>query len=276
MDKLIGYFANHPEGLRAALALDGAGLRADGAARVQGWSMVASFRGEPLVRSRPHEPREVSDVRALFEGVRTDGALVALREGPQNGHNLDEGGPFRFGWWSGVVVGAQGRGAAVRAGVLGRSSEFLARLSGPRSEGHGVFALFLSRLHASIGLDDASVDRVVVERALREAMEGWREECVSAGAPPGSLVVGVTHRDLMVVAAIGAPLRTLRRNGMRDRALLERLRDKELGKLDPERLRYVWIVSDDAPSEAPWVVHRGGAGVTVSVDRACDLRATEW
>jgi hypothetical protein len=275
MDKLIAYFANHPEGIRAALALDSDGLRAPDAGRIYGWNLVASFRGEPLVRSRPNEPRELTDVREVFDGVRTDSALIALREGSRSADSLDEGGPFRFGWWSCVVVGAQGRGAAVRAGILGRSSEFLARLSGPRSVGHGVFALFLSRVHALIGLDDSQVDRAVLDKALSETHRAWTDECEAAGEAPGSLVIGVSHRDMLAVASRGAALRSLRRNGMRDRALLERLRGKELGKLDPERLRYVWIATGDAPVSAPWVAHDASRGVCLTVDRACDLRAAE-
>lgn len=108
MDKLIAYFANHPEGIRAALALDSDGLRAPDAGRIYGWNLVASFRGEPLVRSRPNEPRELTDVREVFDGVRTDSALIALREGSRSADSLDEGGPFRFGWWSCVVVGRAG------------------------------------------------------------------------------------------------------------------------------------------------------------------------
>ena len=54
MDNLIGYFANHSEGLRAALALDGESLRDHGAGPILGWNLVSNFRGEPLVRSRPN------------------------------------------------------------------------------------------------------------------------------------------------------------------------------------------------------------------------------
>jgi hypothetical protein len=278
MDKLIGYFANHPEGLRAALAVDGDGLRAPGAPRIHGWSLVSTFRGEPLVRSRPNEPRAIDDVRELFDGVRTDSALVALREGPAGADGVDEGGPFRFGWWSGVVIGAHGRGPDVRAGVLARSSDFLARLSGPRSAGHGVFALFLSRVHAAIGMDDGLVERAVLERALRETQDVWREECDRAGEPAGRLVIGVAHREFMAVSSRGCCLRTVRRNGMRDRATLERLRGRELGKLDPERLRYVWLVSGASgePVLAPWTSHEGAEAVTVSVDRACEVRGSDW
>jgi hypothetical protein len=275
MDKLLGYFANHPEGIRAALTLDGATLRAAGSDRIYGWNLVSNFRGEPLVRSRPNEPRELTDVREVFEGVRTDSALVVLREGSRAPDSLDEGGPFRFGWWSGVVVGTQGRSSEVRAGILRRSSDFLARLSGPRSVGHGVFALFLSRVHELIGMDDAQVERSVLDRAMAETIAAWTEECARANEEPGSIVIGVTHRDLLAVAARGAPLRSLRRNGMRDRALLDQLRGKELGKLDPERLRYLWIASGDEGASAPWLVHSATGGVSLTVDRSCDLRVTE-
>ncbi|MFO0557165.1 MAG: hypothetical protein U0269_04045 [Polyangiales bacterium] len=275
MDKLLGYFANHPEGIRAALTLDGETLRAPGSGRIFGWNLVSNFRGEPLVRSRPNEPRELTDVREVFEGVRTDSALVVLREGSRSPDSLDEGGPFRFGWWSGVVVGTQNRGSELRAGILRRSSDFLARLSGPRSVGHGVFALFLSRVHELIGMDDAQVERSVLDRALAETMAAWTEECARAGEEPGSLVIGVTHRDLLAVASRATALRSLRRNGMRDRALLDQLRGKELGKLDPERLRYVWIASGDEGASAPWVVHNAPGGVSLTVDRSCDLRVTE-
>lgn len=275
MDKLIGYFANHPEGIRAALAVDGESLRAPGAGRIFGWNLVSNFRGEPLVRSRPNEPRELTDVREVFEGVRSDSALAVVREGSRSPDSLDEGGPFRFGWWSGVVVGTQGRDSEVRAGILRRSSDFLARLSGPRSVGHGVFALFLSRVHALIGLDDAQVERSVLDRALAETLSAWTEECTKAGEEAGPLTIGVTHRDLLAVAARGTALRSVRRNGMRDRSLLERLRGKELGKLDPERLRYVWIASAEESVAAPWVQHSSANGVSLTVDRSCDLRVTE-
>lgn len=285
MDKLIAYFANHTEGLRAALAIDGEQLRAPGEPKILGWSLVSSFRGEPLVKSRPTEPREEIETRDVFDGLRTDSALVALRYSSLGGDSLDEGGPFRFGWWSGVVVGAHGRSPQLRSAILARSSDFLARLAGPRSSGHGVFALFLSRVHATVGLDEAQPDRAAIERALQETLAVWVEECERVNEPAGSLVLGVSHRELLAVAARERGLRTVRRNGMRDRALLERLRGKELGKLDPERLRYLWI-STDAPGVAPaerdaeapksvWVEHRGPTGVVLSVDRQCDLRATE-
>ncbi|MBL8681244.1 MAG: hypothetical protein JNK05_18850 [Myxococcales bacterium] len=285
MDKLIAYFANHTEGLRAALAIDGEQLRAPGEPKILGWSLVSSFRGEPLVKSRPTEPREEIDTRDVFDGMRTDSALVALRYSSLGGDSLDAGGPFRFGWWSGVVVGAHGRSPQLRSAILARSSDFLARLAGPRSSGHGVFALFLSRVHATVGLDEAQPDRAAIERALQETLAVWVEECERVNEPAGSLVLGVSHRELLAVAAREQGLRTVRRNGMRDRALLERLRGKELGKLDPERLRYLWITTDapgaagaqrdtDAPKSA-WVEHRGPTGVVLSVDRQCDLRATE-
>lgn len=275
MDKLIGYFANHTEGLRAALALESDALRAPSAGPIVGWNLVSNFRGEPLVRSRPNEPRSLTDVREVLDEVRTDSALLTLREGKKRSDSLDEGGPFRFGWWSGMVVGAHGRSADVRAGVLRRSSEFLARLSGPRSVGHGVFALFLSRVHAAIGLDDAQVDRAVLDRALGETLSSWAEECAAAGENPGPIAIAVTHRDMLAVGARGTPLRALRRNGMRDRAVLERVRGKELGKLDPERLRYVWIVADEEKPGAPWTQYDAPDGVSLTVDRACDLRVTE-
>jgi len=284
MDKLIGYFANHTEGLRAALAIDGDALRAPSEPKILGWSLVSSFRGEPLVKSRPNEPREAVDTRMVFDGVRTDSALVALRYSSLGGDSLDAGGPFRFGWWSGVVVGAHERSPQLRAAILTRSSDFLARIAGPRSSGHGVFALFLSRIHALVGIDEAQPDRASIERALAETLGVWAEECARVNEPAGSLVIGVSHRDMLAVAARASALRSIRRNGMRDRALLDRLRGKELGKLDPERLRYLWITTD-APSSAdgqaaqepaaPWVVHRGATGIILSVDRACDLRATE-
>jgi hypothetical protein len=284
MDTLIGYFANHSEGLRAALALDGEALDARGAPRISGWTVVSAFRGEALVRSRPHETREITEARDVLEGLRTDRALVTLRRDARRVDSIEEGGPFRFGWWSSVVVGAEGRSPSLRAAVLARSSDLLARLSGPRSAGHGVFALFLSRLHGSIGLDDTHVDRAALESALAETLATWVEECARASERAGSLVIAVTHRELLAVASLGAPLRTLRRSGMRDRALLERLRGKELGKLDPERLRYVWITTAardaardprERREDDRWVVHAAERGVTLTVDRHCDLHVKE-
>lgn len=285
MDKLIAYFANHTEGLRAALAVDGEELRAPSEPKILGWSLVSSFRGEPLVKSRPTDPREEIETRDVFEGLRTDSALVALRYSALGGDSLDQGGPFRFGWWSGVVVGAHGRSPQLRSAILARSSDFLARLAGPRSSGHGVFALFLSRVHAAVGLDEAQPDRAAIETALAETLAVWSEECARVNEPAGSLVIGVSHRELLAVAARERTLRTVRRNGMRDRALLDRLRGKELGKLDPERLRYLWITTDAAGEEAhraaadgaksAWVEHRGATGVVLSVDRQCELRTTE-
>lgn len=275
MDKFLGYFANHPEGIRAALALEGEALRTASGGRIFGWNLVSNFRGEPLLRSRPYEPRELMDVREIFNGVRTDSALLVFRDGSRSPESIDEGGPFRFGWWSGIVVGTQHRTSELRARILRRSTEFLARLSGPRSIGHGVFALFLSRVHQLIGMNDAQVERSVLDRALAETMVIWTEECVRAGEEPGALVIGVMHRDLLAVASRTTALRSLRRNGVRERALLDQLRGKEFGKLDPERFRYVWIASGDVGPSPPWVVHQATDGVCLTVDRSCDLRVTE-
>jgi glutamine amidotransferase len=279
MARLFGYFANQADRIRCALAFEGAAMSLGAEGRLEGWGVGSYQGGEVLLRRRPIESREGVEFSELVRDLRTDAALVYVREGGRGPRTMGDSPPFRFRQWlfapSGAVPGLE----ALRPAIVARLPDFLQRAMRSDSAGELLFSLFLAGVHETGRLDDGELDRRSIGAALQQMLVTLDAIAAEGGHPPASLACLATNHHAMVALSRGVPLAWVRRQGIRDCAACRKRPDvtgREPKRQDHEQLKYVLVAAGEGPSPSGfYALPESPRGAILALDNVLDAQVSE-
>lgn len=218
----------------------------------------------PLLERLPGVP-----ARARLTPAYGSPALL-LHVGPPVDAEPEDGQPLRARNWLFSLSGRVADGARVRAALLARLPEQLARGVHGQTTAEVVFSLFLQQLRATHHAEDGSLEARLAGAALLTTVRALDAAAAEAGAPraPDLDAVATNGEVLLAVRWGDAPLRYTR---------LEGTDTCEVCGLDPlarpgplaahRRRRAVAVASHLARASVPgWVELAHGEGIAVGPD----------
>ncbi len=237
MGRLIGYMANRADRLRDALHQEREVIAPPATLEPAGWGIGFYQGGEVLHKKRPLLDGHDIDWSEVAANVRSDCAVVHIRQATVGDFRAENTHPFRMRSWLFAHNGTIERFAAQRERLLESMPDFLRRNIRGDTDSEHLFHAILSFLHDAGQLDNPDVDERPVVHAIRSAVKLVDRLSAEVGAPPGTLNLILTNGRRMYALRRGAPMVWVERQGLHD-PLEERHGNVEL--------RYLLVVSNGA------------------------------
>jgi glutamine amidotransferase len=202
---MFGFIGNRADLGARVLALHADVLKVPvSAGGPMGWGIGFYQAGEVLLRRRPIDEREVIDLTAVVEGMRTDVLIGHVRRPTVGGLRTENTHPFRYRQWLFAQTGTIGGFAELRERLLESQPEFLRRNVRGDTDSELFFYLFLSFLHDAGHLADAAVVPEHMRAALRASISLVDRLSAEEGHPNNSGDLLVTNGEYLVGVHRGA------------------------------------------------------------------------
>lgn len=264
MARLVGYMANRPDRLAAALHQERVVVATTPSEAPTGWGLGFFQNGEVLHKKRP-QLTDAVDWEALTRDVVSDSVLLHLRQPTVGDFRTQNTHPFRMRGWLFAHLGTVGRFEAIEPTLRASLPDLLARVVRGATDSELFFHTILSFLHDAGQLDYADPDLDVVISAIRSSVGLIDRLVAEAGGPPSTLDFVLSNGRTMYAVRRGAPMAFVARRGLHDPP-----EDLEAPRSGPSTLRYVMIVGEPAAIAPGW--QPMSDGTIVVVDRNLDVR----
>lgn len=265
MGRLIGYMANRADRMRDAIYQERNILtRVSVPPGASGWGIGFYHGDEVLHKKRPVQEGELLDWEQIAGGVRSDCAILHLRQPTVGDFRPENAHPFRMRSWTFAHRGTIDRFDAMRDRFAETIPDFLRRNIRGQTDSEFLFHAILSFLHDAGHLDNPEVSHKQLLPAVSAAVTLVDRFCAEVGAKEESqLGFLLTNGRSMVAFRDGAPMAYVERQGLHDPP--EDYRPPPAGST---QLRYVLVVSDvvDHPPGYVDVPERGLAVVDRNLD----------
>jgi glutamine amidotransferase len=265
MGRLIGYMANRVDRLPEALAEEKLAV-GESPAVADAWGIGFYQGGEVLHKKRPQLSGDRPKWSDIAGNVRTDAAIIHLRNATVGDFRAENTHPFRMRQWLFAHVGTVTGFEAMRGPLLDPMPDFLRRNVRGTTDSEVVFHSLLSFLDDAGRLDDMDVDGKTVLTAARSTISLVDRLAAEVGAPEPTLSFVVTNGRVMVGVRRGLPMSWVERDIGGD--------GRQLGRGPGSNLRYVMIVAGEEAVSAPQHVALGPRQALV-VDRELRCSVTK-
>ncbi len=268
MARLMGYMANRPDRLAAALHQERVVVATAPSETPTGWGLGFFQNGEVLHKKRPQLTGAV-EWEALTRDVVSDCVVLHLRQPTVGDFRTQNTHPFRMRGWLFAHLGTVGRFEVIEPTLRASLPDFLARGIRGTTDSELFFHTILSFLHDAGQLDRADPDLEVVITAIRSAIALIDRLVAEVGGPLSALDCVLTNGRTMYAVRRGAPMAFVARRGLHDPP-----EDLPATRSGPSTLRYVMIVGEPAASAPGW--QSIGDATIVVVDRNLDVRTVSF
>ena len=217
MSRLIGYVANRADRMRDALHQERAVLRQEAApADASGWGIGFYAGDEVLHKKRPTRPGELVDWQNIAGDVRSDCAVLHLRQPTVGDFRAENAHPFRMRSWLFAHQGTIGRFDAIRDNLAEMIPDFLRRNIRGQTDSEYLFHAILTLLHDAGQLDNPDVNEAQALPAISAAVTLVERLAAEVGSNDNSLSFILTNGRSMYALRHGAPMIYVERQGLHD------------------------------------------------------------
>lgn len=254
MGRLIGYVANRSDRLEDVLVEERAAVGETPNGDAKAWGLGFYQGGEILHRKRPtrneSSPLTWSEIAG---GVRTDCAVIHLRQATVGDYRAENTHPFRMRQWLFAHRGTVHGFDALREALLSPMPDFLRRGIRGTTDSEHVFAAFLSFLHDEGQLDATDPEPAAVLAATRSTLALIDRLTSEVGAPASELDLMISNGRALFVVRRGRPIHYVRR---------------EVGGERTGTFRYVLAVANDAVPAPGYKTLPDGSALVIGRDLA--------
>jgi predicted glutamine amidotransferase len=265
MGRLIGYMANRVDRLPEALSEEKLAIGERPADAADAWGIGFYQGGEVLHKKRPHLAGDRVAWNDIAGNVKTDAAIIHLRNATVGDYRAENTHPFRMGQWLFAHIGTVTGFEAMREPMLESMPDFLRRNVRGTTDSEHVFHSVLSFLHDSDKLDDVDIDPKVVLAASRSALTLVDRLAQEVSAPAPTLSFLLTNGRMMLAVRRGLPMSFVERELSGD--------PRGLMRGPSSMLRYVMVVGGDEAVTAPQY-RTIETGQAVVIDRELGVTVT--
>jgi len=266
MSRLIGYVANRADRMRDALYQERAVLRHDTAAEdASGWGIGFYHGDEVLHKKRPTRAGERVDWQNIAGDVRSDCAVLHMRQPTVGDFRAENAHPFRMRSWLFAHQGTIGGFEAVRDNLAEMIPDFLRRNIRGQTDSEYLFHAVLTMLHDAGQLDNPDVNEAQTLPAISAAVTLVERLAAEVGASDSSLSFILTNGRSMYALRHGAAMIYVERQGLHDPP-----KDYTPPPVGSTQLRYVMVVggADEDPAGYETIPERSVA----VIDRGLDVK----
>jgi glutamine amidotransferase len=249
MARLFGLIGNRPDLAACVLRLEAEALRARRRTSSLGWGLGFYQGDEVLMRRRPLDEHDVVDLAHQAADVHSDIIIGHVRAPSIGGVRAENSHPFRYRQWLFAQTGTLQCFDSLRERLLSNVPDFLRGNIRGETDAEIVFHVFLSFMHDTGQLDDASVSPTVVSEALRASLGVVDSMAAEVLSEPGRVNVVVTNGELLAAVrkndAESARMYLARFDGKGDAETIIG-DDVELRRRAPElaRMHFALVASD--------------------------------
>lgn len=267
MSRLIGYVANRADRMRDALYQERAVVRPDtGESGASGWGIGFYAGDEVLHKKRPTRASQRFDWQHIAGEVRSDCAVLHLRQPTVGDFRAENAHPFRMRSWLFAHQGTIEGFDEIRANLAEMIPDFLRRNIRGQTDSEYLFHAILALLHDAGQLDNPDVNEAQALTAISAAVTLVERLAAEVGSQASSLSFILTNGRSMYALRHGAPMIFVERQGLHDPP-----DDYKAPPTGSTQLRYVMLVSgvEEAPPDYQPIPERGVAivdrrlGVTI-------------
>lgn len=263
MGRLIGYMANRADRLPEALAEEKLVVGEVPSETADAWGIGFYQGGEVLHKKRPHRGGDRVQWSDIAGNVRTDAAIIHLRNATVGDYRAENTHPFRMRQWLFAHVGTVAGFDAIKTSLLDPMPDFLRRNVRGTTDSEVVFHSLLSFLDDAGKLDDVDAEPKTMLNAARSTISLIDRLTQEVGAPESTLSFILTNGRQMLAVRRGSPMSFVERELAGD--------TRTHGRGPGSSLRYVMVVGGDVLGTAP--EHRAlEPSQALVIDR--ELRAT--
>ena len=269
VSRLIGYVANRADRMRDALYQERAVLRQEAAPpAASGWGIGFYAGDEVLHKKRPTRPGELVDWQNIAGDVRSDCAVLHLRQPTVGDFRAENAHPFRMRSWLFAHQGTIGRFDSMRDNLAETIPDFLRRNIRGQTDSEYLFHTILTLLHDAGQLDNADINEAQALPAISAAVTLVERLAAEVGSTDNSLSFILTNGRSMYALRHGAPMTYVERQGLHDPP-----EDYKGPPTGSTQLRYVMVVSgvEEAPVGYEMISERGVA----VIDRRLNVNVHE-
>ncbi len=239
MGRLIGYMANRADRMRDALYQERRILTPGAVpAGASGWGLGFYHGDEVLHKKRPVQEGDLLDWEQIAGGVRSDCAILHLRQPTVGDFRPENAHPFRMRSWTFAHRGTIERFDSMRKRFAETIPDFLRRNIRGQTDSEFLFHAILSFLHDAGQLDNPDVSHGQLLPAVSAAITLVDRFCAEVGTKTGQLGFLLTNGRSMVAFRDGAPMAYVERQGLHDPP-----EDYAPPPTGSTQLRYVLVVS---------------------------------
>jgi glutamine amidotransferase len=262
--------------MRDALYQERAALRQETApANASGWGIGFYHGDEVLHKKRPTRVGERVDWQNIAGDVRSDCAVLHMRQPTVGDFRAENAHPFRMRSWLFAHQGTIGRFEAMRENLAEMIPDFLRRNIRGQTDSEYLFHAVLTLLHDAGQLDNPDVNEARALPAISAAVTLVERLAAEVGSTDNSLSFILTNgRSMYALRTNGRSMYALRHGASMLYVERQGLHDPPDDYTPPPtgstQLRYVMLVSgaDDTPVGYETVPERAVA----VIDRGLDVR----
>lgn len=239
MGRLVGYVANRSDPMRAALYQERAVLPHEAApSGASGWGIGFYHGNEVLHKKRPMREGDLVDWKQIAGDVRTDCAVLHLRQPTVGDFRAENAHPFRMRRWLFAHRGTIRGFDAIRAQLLDTIPDFIRRNVRGQTDSEYLFHTVLTFIHDAGQLDNPSVGEAQIIPAISAAITLVERLGAEVGETEHSLSFILTNGRSMYAFRDGAPMAYVERQGLHDPP-----EDYVAPPAGSTQLRYAMVVS---------------------------------
>lgn len=217
MSRLIGYVANRADRMRDALYQEREVLRQEAISTgASGWGIGFYAGDEVLHKKRPTRPGELVDWQNIAGDVRSDCAVLHLRQPTVGDFRAENAHPFRMRSWLFAHQGTIGRFDAMRENLAESIPDFLRRNIRGQTDSEYAFHAVLALLHDAGQLDNPNINDAQALTAISATVTLVERLSAEVGGADPSLSFILTNGRTMYALRYGAPMAYVERHGLHD------------------------------------------------------------
>lgn len=226
-----------------------------------GWGIGFYHGDEVLHKKRPTRPGELVDWQSIAGDVRSDCAVLHMRQPTVGDFRAENAHPFRMRGWLFAHQGTIGRFDAMRENLAETIPDFLRRNIRGQTDSEYLFHTVLALLHDAGQLDNPDVSEAQALPAISAAVTLVERLAAEVGSKDNGLSFILTNGRSMYALRYGAPMTYVERQGLHDPP-----EDYTPPPTGSTQLRYIMVVSGideapvsykDVPEHAVAVIDRG-------------------
>lgn len=212
MARLLAYVANRTDRLAEALQEEAAAVGESPPEKADAWGIGFYQSGEVLHKKRPHRGEDQVSWADIVGNVKTDCAVIHLRQATVGDYRAENTHPFRMRQWLFAHHGTVHGFDAIRAQLVEGLPDFLRRNVRGTTDSELVFHTFLSFLHDRGVLDAPDVEARVLTSAIRSTVSLVDRLVSEIGAPEADLDLAISNGRVTAIASRGTPMHYIERS----------------------------------------------------------------
>lgn len=212
MGVLIGFMANRSDCLLTALQREQDSFAPEPTEEPTGWGVGFYQDGEVLHKKRRRLTNATVDFSQIVDGVRSDCAIVHLRQATVGDFRIENTHPFRLRSWLFAHSGTVERFDAMKERMLETMPEFLQRSIRGETDSEHLFHMLGSFLHDAGELERTHDTKEPVLQAIRSTVRLIDRLCAEVGSQPPVLNSLLTDGHTLFAICRGAPMHYVERN----------------------------------------------------------------